>query len=294
MMKNSNTFDRADDFANNLLLFERIETLLKLHLQSTPSDTRVIHELATCQRKQGKLKESIKHYRNLKTLHPKNLNYAFILDALSGNLKESQPADAHSPHPSPIIQQPDFLPPHLIQELLNHIISHQANFRPAGLMVMGKGEETGYEKSIRNNTELSLKNHPIKQLFRQRISKQLTTIYQGLGLEAFEIGKIEVQLRAYHKGEYFRTHHDFAMGRRINFVYFFHPEPKRYQGGELVIFDTNPIKMEYNHEFTRILPKNNQIVFFPSQYFHAVLPAIPQDDDFLSGRFVINGHIRMK
>ena len=282
----------VDDFASNLLLFDRIEAALLKRLGAQPNNQILLFQLAGCKRKQGKLVEALEYYENLHQCYPDDQRYRFTLEALRGELTNELPSTVLQPHPSPLVQYNNFLEIGTIEETLTYMCGHQADFRPAG--TMDKDNKKHYETDARNNTDLSLKGHPLKKIIRQRMWEQLPDISCRLGVEPFKIGHIEVQLRAYHRGEYFRTHQDATMGRRLNFVCFFYPEPKRYSGGELVIFDTDTEKKTFSHEFTRIIPKNNQIVFFPSNYFHAVLPAMPKDDDFLSGRFVINGHVREK
>lgn len=283
---------QVDDFASSLLLFERMEALLNQRLEAQPNNETLLFQLAGCKRKQGKLDKALKHYSDLRDRYPLNQKYRFIVDALCGNLEGCSSINVHSPYLSPLVLQAGFLNANIVQEALDYICKHKTQFKPAG--VMNEASKSDYETDARNNTCLSLKGHPLKKIFSRHLHSKLNEISYRLGLKTFDIGQIEVQLRAYHHGEYFRAHHDAVLGRRINFVYFFHPEPKRYRGGELVIFDTNTETMEYNHDFTRIIPTHNQIVFFPSNYIHAVLPAFPYDDDFLSGRFVINGHIREK
>lgn len=282
---------KIDNFADNRLLFERMENILMLRLANKPKDEIIRNQLAICKRQQGKLDEVRRLYSDLHTDFPQNPDYYFSTQALNGRLEGIMPKEIKALSLSPLVQWPDFLPPTTIQETLDYMCQHQKEFHLAKLM--NKNGKARSDKSIRNNTDLNLKGHSLKGVVRERIRKNIPTLTRQLGLQAFEVSHIEVQLRAYHRGQYFRTHQDGGRGRLINFVHFFYPEPKRFTGGDLVIFDTDTKSSTFNHSFTRIIPKHNHIVFFPSNYYHAVLPVDPQDDDFLSGRFVINGHIRV-
>ena len=108
---------------------------------------------------------------------------------------------------------------------------------------------------------------------------------------------MEVKIRAYRDGDFFEVHQDCSeLNRReISYVYFFHREPRRYTGGDLLLMDTDVEQNTYTEAgFTRIVPQNNAVVFFPSRYYHAVVPVSCPSRDFGDSRFVINGHIQGK
>ena len=78
----------------------------------------------------------------------------------------------------------------------------------------------------------------------------------------------------------------------INFVHDFHRVPKAYTGGELLVFDSDIQADTYTRaRFTRVVPEDNSIVFFPSPYYHSVLPVHCPSGEFADSRFVINGHL---
>jgi len=276
-----------DDFASSLLLFERIENALRLRLQSFPNDENTLRELAVCKRKQGKLDDALEIYTDLSHQYPNNPNYSYIISALTAKLAGEIPESITRPCACPILEWKNFLPEQTIQDIFAYINKHQANFR---LTHVGEGKGR-YNPTARNNTHLDLKEHAVKKLIHGIITKRLSNICFFLGLRPFEASRVEVKLRAYHNGEYFRVHQDGGKGRQISYTYFFHPEPKRFEGGELVTFDTDTTTSNFNHCFTRIIPKRNSAFFFPSHFYHAVLPVQTQNDNFMSARFVINGHI---
>ena len=45
--------------------------------------------------------------------------------------------------------------------------------------------------------------------------------------------------------------------------------------------------------FTRVVPVNNRVVFFPSRYYHTVVRVAVPTGAFADGRFAINGHVRV-
>ena len=138
---------------------------------------------------------------------------------------------------------------------------------------------------------------PEKRQFRQRINEVLPNVIQRLGHPSFEVEFVEVKIRAYRDGDFFEVHQDTSPrnGREISYVYFFHREPRPYTGGDLLLLDTHVEENTYiEANFTRIIPQNNAVVFFPSRYYHTAVPVSCPSRNFGDSRFVINGHIQRK
>ena len=280
----------VDDFASSIVLFEKMEFALQQRLLQSPDQEVLLSQLAACKRQIGKLNEATELYTRLAELETNSHIHQYNRLALVGGLTNKSFDTVGSVNICPMYEWSEFLPEKVVADTLEYMCEHQGDFKPAE--VGGENpEDSHYDPESRNNTELSLKGYPLKKTIRKLVSERLSTISQSLGLDVFESTMTEVKLRAYHHGEYFRVHQDGGHGRLISYVYFFHPEPQRYSGGDLVLFDTDTQNSTYKPSFTRIKPKNNSVFFFPSHYYHAVLPVETQDDDFLSSRFVINGHI---
>ena len=126
----------------------------------------------------------------------------------------------------------------------------------------------------------------------------LPDVIPRLSLPLLEIDPqaTQLQLRAYPDGHFYRAHMDapanaMAVRRAINFVYYFHRMPRAYTGCELVLFDSNIEADAYTRaHFTRVVPDDNSIIFFPSPYYHSVLPVVCPSKELADGRFAINGH----
>lgn len=272
----------ADDLANMFELFQQLEIRLIHKLNQHPNNTGLLQKLADCKRKLGKIDEAIELYQTQLKLQPDNILINYTLNALQGNLSSvlEMPPDYK---PAPLVKVPRFLSTQVHQEILTYMQAQQQAFSPTQISLSAP--------HIRNNIELKGK-HTVKAVIRDGISSQLYDITKGLGINAFKASFIEVKLRAYRNGEYFRTHHDGDKKRNITFVYFLYHEPKAFEGGELILFDSNTDKSGYCDQFTRIVPENKTLFLFPSHFYHAVLPVKTEGSSFLSARFVINGHIQ--
>lgn len=124
-----------------------------------------------------------------------------------------------------------------------------------------------------------------RELFARRIITFLPRVLRRVGLPPFEVSDVEAQLTASNDGEFFRSHTDndeHCVGdRRLTFVYFFHREPRPFEGGELRIYDSEvPTVVE---------ARVNQIVFFPSHLTHEVTPVSCPTRQFVDSRFTFNG-----
>lgn len=138
----------------------------------------------------------------------------------------------------------------------------------------------------------------IRQWFLPLITEKLELISSRLSLDhSSEPARKELQLTRHKHGDFFKTHQDISRekdkpesGRRITFVYYFFKEPKGFNGGDLLLYDTNQEdKSRPIDSFTRIVPKNNSIVFFPSDRFHQVTLINGEGEGIEHSRFTLNG-----
>jgi hypothetical protein len=113
----------------------------------------------------------------------------------------------------------------------------------------------------------------------------------ALRVPAFEIGSIEMQLTSHNDGEYYKWHTDNGTreteSRVVRFVYYFHQIPKRFKGGDLVLYPDAASEIV-------IEPQNDSLVFFPSHTRHEVKQIVCPTRQFEDGRFTLNGWIRRK
>jgi hypothetical protein len=130
------------------------------------------------------------------------------------------------------------------------------------------------------------------------VREHLPEFCARLDVAPFPVGRIEAQLTVHNDGDYYRVHTDSGTAetaaRQISYVYYFHREPKRFSGGELVLFDAQvdgrgvtplgpPIVVE---------PADDSLVVFPSACLHEVRPVQMLSDDLADGRFTVNGWVR--
>lgn len=108
----------------------------------------------------------------------------------------------------------------------------------------------------------------------------------GLGIAPFEPTWFEVQLTSHNDGDFFRSHTDNASpetaSRTLTFVYYFHAEPARFSGGELMF--SGP-----DGEEVGLTPSNDTLILFDPRTSHEVRSISCPSGRFEDGRFALTG-----
>jgi len=136
-----------------------------------------------------------------------------------------------------------------------------------------------------------------------RIRAVLPQALEKLGMEQFAIAGVEAQVTASNDGDFFRCHNDNGSdrvaARHLTFVYFFHREPRQFEGGELRLYDARLEGDSYvgqnNYQtnvYQTIVPQQNQIVFFPCELMHEITAVKCPSGLFADSRFTLNGWLR--
>jgi SM-20-related protein len=123
-------------------------------------------------------------------------------------------------------------------------------------------------------------------------------VLDKLGMEEFAITGVEAQVTASNDGDFFHFHSDNGSARvssrHLTFVYFFHREPRQFEGGELRIHDSHLKDGAYvsDDTYQTVVPRQNQIVFFPCELLHEITPVRCSSQRFADSRFTLNGWLR--
>jgi Rps23 Pro-64 3,4-dihydroxylase Tpa1-like proline 4-hydroxylase len=139
---------------------------------------------------------------------------------------------------------------------------------------------------------MDLEKH--ERVILERIRGVLPQVLDQLGVEEFPVTHVEAQITASNDGDFFGAHSDDAQetiaSRRITFVYFFHREPRQFEGGELRLHDSRGTDRHVSAgSYQTILPQPNQIVFFPCSLLHEITPVECPSRAFADSRFTLNG-----
>ncbi len=134
----------------------------------------------------------------------------------------------------------EFLAPQELDELVDYALRHEAEFQSSEV-ISPSGDPGVIDYSHRRSRVLmDLGKH--QEIILERVRGVLPRVLEQFGIEEFPVTHVEAQITASNDGDFFRAHSDDAQetiaSRRITFVYFFHREPRQFEGGELRLHDS--------------------------------------------------------
>lgn len=145
--------------------------------------------------------------------------------------------------------------------------------------------------AVRNEkTRLSLKRklkRRFKDLFRQGLDARKDRLRDAIGVEFPKDYQLEIEAVHSGDGAFFSRHIDTTRGDRthhrvISAVYYYNRAPRGFTGGGLKLYSLD------QQETAVVEPTDNTMVFFPSIFFHEVLPVSVPSGQFAAGRFSVN------
>ena len=225
---------------------------------------------------------------------PPNPGGPGVKEAISGVHVEAVERVASLPAKCVVLDE--FLAPQEVDELMQFALAHESEFHTSEVVSpTAEGGVIDYEhRRSRVLTELG----PHEELILQRIRTVLPHVMRKLGEDEFPVEGVEAQITASNDGDFFRSHSDNGSDtvaeRKLTFVYFFQREPQQFEGGELRIHDARLEGGTYLTvgSYQAILPRQNQIVFFPCELMHEVTRVKCPSRLFADSRFTLNGWLR--
>lgn len=180
----------------------------------------------------------------------------------------------------------DFLPAEMHRELLDWTLANEMRFRPAPL---AGGRIDPQIRSAKVTRNLG----PVEAPLRAMIADRVPGWVADLRVTPFEITEIELELAAHNDGAHFMLHTDTyrtglqARGdRMLSAVYYFHAEPKAYDGGMLRLHRIGA--KPGDEDGVDIPPAQNSLAVFPSWGPHEVLRVSCPSGAFADSRFAVN------
>ena len=276
----------------NTALMERAHDALERRLAADPRDEDALLGLGDLARREGKFAQAIAAYRALHKLRGDAAS-AWAIGAIGGGEPLGAPPDGC--RAAPFIRRADFLRPAEQEKLQVALSAGPEAFQPA--TVGRKIARPEYRAA------LAAKRRPLREkirpLFIPKLRAVLPDVAARLGVIGVDDCHVEISLTATLAGGFYRIHRDRSgdlespyRTRAISYVYYCHREPKPFTGGELLLYDTCPgTKRFARTRFSRIDPKRNTLVLFPSCYYHEILPVHCESDRFEDARFTVNGWV---
>ncbi len=198
--------------------------------------------------------------------------------------------------PAKCVVLDEFLAPQELMELTCFTLEHESDFSASE--VVSPHADCGVINYEHRRSRVLMDLAQYHDLMLERIKAVLPQVLDQLGMEEFSITGVEAQVTASNDGDFFHFHSDNGServaSRNLTFVYFFHREPRPFEGGELRIHDARLEEGTYVSEgsYQAIIPQQNQIVFFPCGLMHEITPVKCASQLFADSRFTLNGWLR--
>lgn len=190
----------------------------------------------------------------------------------------------------------EFLAPQELAELTRFTLEHEEEFQASE--VLSPSAENGVVNYDHRRSRVLTEIGHHQDLMLERIKAVLPSVLEKLDMKEFNISAVEAQITASGDGDFFHFHSDngadHVSARHLTFVYFFHREPRQFEGGALRIHDAVLEAGQYVSQgsFQAVIPQQNQIVFFPCELMHEVTPVKCPTGLFGDSRFTLNGWLR--
>jgi SM-20-related protein len=192
----------------------------------------------------------------------------------------------------------DFLRRDELNALLEHTLRHEADFRAAEAETVD--DRRGRKRpAFRRGRVLTYLGN-FGGLIKRRVRCYVPEILRKLGLAPITLPRIGAQITATNDGEFLKKHIDssteFYSRTILSFAYYFYREPRRFTGGELRLYRTihEDGRHEFSGKFDTVMPRQNQIVFFPSWVVHEIRPVRCPSRRLADSRFTFNGWVGRK
>lgn len=183
------------------------------------------------------------------------------------------------------------------QELLSWTLQNANRFTPA---TVTNDDVTHVHTAARDNLKLSDLG-PLEAPIRQRMFAALPQLAQGLGCQFPGEAMLELELTAYGDGAFYRAHTDSVLPghlkdrrlaepdpRLLSAVYYFHRQPKAFDGGSLRIYRWGASDDADPNNYRDLEPADNRLAVFLSWTRHEVRPVTCPSRQFEDYRFAIN------
>jgi SM-20-related protein len=182
----------------------------------------------------------------------------------------------------------NYLTSESLAALTKFVREHEAEFKPSKAVGGGR-------KSRKSLVLYDLGD--FEEMFRELVRADLLEVLEKLQIPAFPVSEIEVQLTSHNNNHYFVRHRDSGpkvASRIVTFVYYFHNEPRGFEGGALRLYKGRLHNGIYScgEAAVDLAPTRNTMLFFPSACYHEVLPIKCPSGEFRDSRFTVNGWIR--
>lgn len=267
---------------------EAMLPMLKQQLTASSPDINLMERLGEIYRHLGRLNDAKTTYRQLRQLDESDQYIALANNQLSRFTSQHLLSNLFWPtpfcHQESVLSQPEYT------RILNWCHSKGSEFKPAEVEL---NRTKQVDLTFRNQSTYECNSQEVSWInntFRPLIKKSIKEL--GLGNRKRNI--IGVDLSLTQNGGFGKPHADGLTNETqspiqvFSFLYYLSTTPSKFNGGDLVLHDTNFKSNSFKPISTKIPFSANSIVFFPRYFFHSINPVCEVSPmSWADGRFAI-------
>ena len=177
--------------------------------------------------------------------------------------------------------------PALVERLLAYVAAREGDFFDTGVGRNGVIDKT--VRSSRKIRDFGTLGDALESAFIAALPQAIS----ALGLAPFELAGLSLELAAHGDGDFYSRHIDTFIGehrqnndRVLTGVFYFHNQPKAFEGGALRLY--SPLPVDKGGSYTDIEPAHNSLLLFPAWAPHEVRAISCKNGGFAQSRFAIN------
>lgn len=240
--------------------------------------------LADTLRQMGDLEEAVEAYDRALAVDPGDAAARRASAVLRG---EEAPSAAV---PVRFLREPDFLPVERVAEVQEHALKHRDEFQAAPIR---DGDRSRFRSDFRTATRL-VSPEPLRAWLEPLVAGRAAEFARRMGLDPFPAVLRDFRLDRYGDGDFFSAHNDRggeSPQRVLAWIWYFWFPPRRFEGGELFLYDWDADRGGPSSGGTAVRPQLNQLVVLPAHSWHEILPVRCPDPAWEAARFTLHGWI---
>ena len=272
-------------------MWGKAEGMLLAQIEET-SEPVLYKQLGALYRQMGNLEQAGKAYEKHATLTGCGESL-WLSGVLHGRVEERAHSNGIRPMPFCLID--DYLAQEPLALLWEMVETLAPKIEPLPVYWERKDGST-YSEFLDNDRRQSGLQKPegIEEILKPSLERTLNSLGGELSMPLESIRTMRFSLVFSQDGDHANVHRDDAGRGGLTCVYYLTRTPKPFEGGELLLFDTDNLARSWDtNRFTTVHPVNNRLVVFPSYGYHQVTPIRLKSRDPMDARIAIPVHVRI-
>lgn len=276
---------------SGILLHSR--EMLERKLVETPDSPQLMERLMDICRQLGDLSAAATWSDKISRLVPNHQEAGYLHQVLSGRVPAMPITEGICP--SPFVLLHDFLDAETHRRVFDIALSQLSQFKPLKVRILHGDEAIRSSNAPDRRRQIGIPcGDELEAIILPRITAELERNTRRLQIEAFEPKNVSMELHATRNGGFGLPHRDNLSNPSLilAFAYYFHSQPKAFEGGDLLLFDSD--RTDGDHvftRFTRLIHRDNTLTLFPTACSHQITRVDSRNDDVAHSRFAVVGWV---